>query len=498
MSALRDYQAQALTDLRRSVATGHRAPVLVSPTGSGKTVIAKALIESAANKGRSVLFLAPRRELIFQTCEKLDAAGVDFGVIMAGQQPRRWAAVQVACIPSILARWTRGERLPEADLICVDEAHLSIADGTQRVLAAYPDAVKIGLTATPARTDGRGLGAVYDDLVMGPTVAWLTQHGHLVPARYFAPSKPDLVGVRMQAGDYNQKQLGERMAPLVGDVVTNWLRIAPDRKTVVFSVNVAHSQALREQFTAAGVRAEHLDGTTPNDERAAILARLRDGATQVLTNCDVCTYGWDEPSISCAVLARPTKSLPRYFQMVGRVLRPYAGKTDCLVIDHGGTVDEFGFVDEPVEWKLDADGKVQERGRFEKRKESKITCADCATVYSGCRTCPHCGYEPPARLAKAIECIDDDLAELDRQKKRSNRDWTNEQKSEFYGELKHYCQTKGYSEGWASNKYRERFGVWPNAHKWAEPREPTPETLSWIRSRQIAWAKSKQRQKVAA
>jgi len=490
---LRPYQAEAVLALRRSYAAGRRAPVLVMPTGSGKTVVAKALVEGAAAKGRKVLFLAPRRELIFQTCEKLDAAGLGFGVIMAGQNPRPWEPVQVACIPSLLSRCVvRGERMPQADLVIVDEAHLSIADGTQRVLDAYPDAAKIGLTATPARTDGRGLGAVYDDMVLGPSVAELTAQGYLVPARYFAPSKPDLAGVKIQAGDYNAKQLGERMQPLVGDVVTNWLRIAAERKTVVFSVNVAHSMALCEQFQAAGIAAEHLDGTTPNDQRAAILQRLRSGKTQVLTNCDVCTYGWDEPSISCAVLARPTKSLARYLQMVGRVLRPFTGKADCLVIDHAGSVDDLGFVDEPIEWTLDADAKVTERGRFEKSKESKITCPDCATVYNG-RQCPHCGHEPPARAAKAIAHIDDDLAEIDRAKRRNKREWTHEQKARFFGELRHYAAAKGYADRWVSNRYRERFAEQPNAHKHAQMVPPTAETLSWIRSRQIAWAKSKQR-----
>lgn len=494
MSALREYQTQAVSALRRSFSSGKRAPVLVMPTGSGKTVVAKALVEGATLKRRKVLFLAPRRELIFQTCEKLDHAGISFGVIMAGQNPRPWEPVQVACIPSLLSRCIlRGRALPEADVVIIDEAHLSIADGTRRVLDGYPNAVKIGLTATPARTDGRGLGAVYDDMVMGPSVAELTAQGFLVPARYFAPSKPDLAGVKMQAGDYNQKQLGERMKPLIGDVVTNWIRIAGGRKSVVFAVNVAHSMALCEQFREAGIAAEHIDGSMENEARAAVLQRLRSGRTQVICNCLVLTYGWDEPSISCAVLACPTKSLTKYFQMVGRVLRPCDDKRDCIVIDHSCAVDEFGFVDEPVAWTLSATEKAKkESSGTQERKESKITCGDCATVYTG-RKCPQCGHEPPEREARQVAHIDDDLAELDRQKRRNNREWSNEQKAVFFGELKHYAITKGYSEGWASNQYRGRFNVWPNAHKQAPTTPPSPETLSWIKSRQIAWAKSKAR-----
>lgn len=492
--SLRNYQIKSINELRAAVSAGHRSPCLVSPTGSGKTIIAKALIEASVARKRRVLFLAPRRELIFQTREKLVHAGIQHGVIMAGETPHPWEPIQLACIPSLAARCLRrGEPLPEADLILIDEAHLSIAEGTQSLLAAYPHAIKIGLTATPARTDGRGLGLVYSALVMGPTVAELTEQGNLVPARYFAPTKPDLEGVKIQAGDYNAKQLGERMQPLVGDIVANWLRIARDRKTVVFAVNVAHSMSLCEQFLSAGIAAEHLDGTTPNDERAAILLRLRRGETQVLTNCDVCTYGWDEPSISCAVLARPTKSLARYFQMVGRVLRPFEGKADCIVIDHAGSVDEIGFVDEPVQWSLDTEGKVQDRQQ-QTRKVGKITCPDCATVYTGVRICPHCGREPDPRKVRAIDVADGDLTELDRQKKRENREWSTRGKAVFFGELLGLSQERGYSSGWAANQYRQKFGVWPNAHRDQVPLSASAETRAWVKSRLIAYAKSKQRE----
>lgn len=492
---LRPYQRAAVGSLRESVRRGCKSPLLVCPTGSGKTVIAKAVIEASAAKGRRCLFLAPRRELIYQTSEKLSRAGIHHGVIMAGEGANRWARVQVACIPSLLQRCirTHREQLPEADIVIVDEAHLSIADGTQEVLNAYPNAIKIGLTATPARTDGRGLGEFYDDLILGPSVQELTDLGFLVPARYFAPSKPDLEGVKIQAGDYNQKQLGERMQPLVGDVVTNWLRIARDRKTVVFSVNVAHSLSLCEQFRAAGIVAEHIDGRMENHERAAILRRLTTGKTQVICNCLVLTYGWDAPAISCAVLACPTKSVTKYLQMVGRVLRPSEGKADCIVIDHAGAVDDLGFADEPRPWSLDADTKIQDRQTNAKeRKASKVTCGDCATVYVG-RICPHCGKEAPARPPKAIDFMDGELSELDRAKKRG-RKFTAAEKESFYGQLRHYAGQHCYSDGWASHKFRERMGVWPNSFKAASLVVPTPETLAWIRSRQIAWSKSKARQ----
>lgn len=501
MSDLRPYQSAAVEALRSSLAHGRRSPCLVAPTGSGKTHIASALIAGAVAKAKRVLFLAPRRELIYQTAGKLVREGIPHGVIMADETARPWEPVQVACIPTLHARCLRTHRmpLPDADVLIVDEAHLSIARSTIDLMRAYPNAVKVGLTATPARTDGRGLGLVYDDLVQGPSVAELTAQGWLVPARYFAPSKPDLAGVAITGGDYNQRQLGERMddTRLVGDVITNWARICSDRKTVVFAVNVAHSLHLRERFAAVGVNAEHLDGHTPNAERAAILQRLRAGQTQVLCNCDVLTYGWDEPSIACAVMARPTKSLTRYFQMVGRVLRPSEGKDDCIVIDHAGAVDEFGFVDEPVAWALDPRGKIADRKRREAKSasEHKITCGECATVFLAARYCPHCGHDCSQRYARAIECADAELAELDREKRRKAKaEWTSERKAQFYAELKGYAQAKGYNPHWADHKFRERLQVWPNAYKHVAPTAPGLETRGWITSRNIAYAKRKPQQ----
>src|SRR5581483_7514788 len=285
---LRDYQTAAVNNLRASLARGNRSPLLTAPTGSGKTIIARALVEGANAKGKRVLFLAPRRELIFQTCEKLESAGIPYGVLMAGQVPRPWEPVQVACVPTLTTRCLRNKTqpLPKADLLIVDEAHWSIAQQTRALLDAYPEAVKVGLTATPARADGRGLGAMYDDLVLGPSVAELTAQGHLAPVRYFAPTKPDLAKVKIVRGDYDQTQLGHRMddPKLVGDIVANWARIAPTRKTVVFAVNVSHSMHLRDRFLELGVNAEHLDGATPKEQRAAMLQRLRSGETQVLCN----------------------------------------------------------------------------------------------------------------------------------------------------------------------------------------------------------------------
>lgn len=474
------------------------------PTGSGKTIVAKEIIDGAVRKGGRVLFLAPRRELIYQTAEKLTQAGISYGIMMAGETPKAWHGVQVACIPTFHRRCIQSQRasLPDAAVVLVDEAHLAVAQTTQEILAKYPDAVKIGLTATPCRGDGKGLGEVFDSIVLGPSVAELMADGFLVNARYFAPSSLDLTGVKITAGDYNEGQLGTRMDQpmLVGDIVTNWSRIAPDRVTVVFAVNVAHALHIRDEFEKAGVPTAHIDGETPNEDRKAILRGVSEGRIQVLTSVDVCTYGWDSPRVSCAILARPTKSITRYLQSVGRVLRPFPGKADCIVIDHAGNVDEHGFADELREWSLaGAVKKDRERSSGEKAKErSEVTCGTCKFVFRAQSHCPNCGAEVLKRKAAEIETVDDDLQELDRKKKRLNKELTHEQKGVFFAELKGYAIDHNLKDGWAAHKYRERFGVWPNAHRGMNARKPTSETISFIKHLAIKWRKQQEKQRAAA
>ncbi|WP_376690095.1 DEAD/DEAH box helicase [Wenzhouxiangella sp. EGI_FJ10409] len=501
MTSLRPYQSDAVDALRASLAQGRRAPCLVMPTGSGKTHVAAHLIRACVDKGNRAVFLAPRRELIYQTSEKLAGVDVNHGVLMAGEPRSLYPEVQVGCIPTMYRRCIADERLPlpKADLVLVDEAHLSIAKTARAIIDAYVDkgAAVIGLTATPCRSDGAGLGQIYDDLVEGPSVATLINEGHLVPARYFAGAKPDLEGVKVQAGDYNQRELGERVnrVELIGDVVENWARIARDRQSFVFAVNVSHSRALCEEFQAIGVKAEHLDGHTPNDERAEILERLRRGDTQVITNCDVLSYGVDFPPVSAVVLAKPTKSIARYFQMVGRGLRTHPRKDDCLVLDHAGAVQQIGFVDDPMPWSLEGKETVQDRIAGERSEPEPIQCGDCGAEFRPARECPNCGAEQGGTYSKAIEAHEAELREIDRQRKLADaRQWTFEDKRRFYAELKAIAQRHGYKPGWVAHKYRTKTGVWPQGLKDEPPIEPSLETQAWVRSQNIRFAKRQKRE----
>jgi DNA repair protein RadD len=498
MSAeLRPYQLDVIEKCRENIPGGLHKQIVVAPTGSGKTIVAGSIIKSAIAKGSRALVLGHTREIIKQTSDKLSAEGIEHGIIQAGFPARPDRQVQVATVQTLSSRAMRSSRmeLPPADLLIVDECQHATARTWRNIIEEYPQAALIGLTATPCRGDGRGLGGIFDVIVECPQVPELIKQGYLVGTRVFAPVNPDLRGVEVRKGDYVESQLAERMDKdaLVGDIVTHWHRHGERRRTVCFAVNVAHSLHIRNEFLKAGVRAEHVDGSTPKPERDAALARLASGETEIVTNCMVLTEGWDLPAVACCILARPTKKMGLYRQMVGRVLRPAPGKSNAIVLDHAGATYRHGFVEDPVTWTLDPEKRAESKAHAARQADGYrsrfIDCASCGSIRVAGERCGHCGHLPQRR-GNAVEYRDGDLALVDRKTRIAEKLSDPAERMRWHSMLAHIADERGYKPGWASHKFKERFGTWPLL-RYPSLTQPTPEVLSWVRSRNIAWAKRK-------
>jgi len=393
--ALRPYQERAIERLCARTRAGARRLLIVAPTGAGKTTIAGFVIADAIARGLRVLFVAHRRELISQAYARLLQLGVPehaIGVLMGADARRRpGAMVQVASIDTL-----RHRAKPVAELVFVDEAHRALAVSYRELAAYYPDAIQIGLTATPYRADGRGLGEQYEELIVVASPRELIADGFLVAPRVFTVPRGELAGldrVRTRGGDYDEgalAQLVDRPA-LVGNIVEHWQRHAAGIRTVVFAVSVAHSRHIAARFRDAGVSAEHLDGATDVAERDAILRRLDEGRTLVVTNCNVLCEGWDQPSVKCAVLARPTKSVSLYLQQAGRILRPWRSQ-DALILDHGGCALEHGLPQADREYSLDTKPRVR-RGEQAAHATPVKVCDECHAVAAlAAAVCEACGF----------------------------------------------------------------------------------------------------------
>lgn len=452
---LRPYQIKAIENVKRVLRAKVRRVLICAPTGSGKTLTSGAIIRGAHAKGSRVLFVAHRKELVDQSVKALMRLGISsIGVIRAGDKRRDLSQpIQVASIQTLARR----KRLdPAPHIIFIDECHRAAAAAYQTHLyEAYPNAIVIGLTATPCRTDGKPLAGSFDEKVDVASYSELIASGHIdEPLVYSTPVLPDMTTVRTSGGDFNQDDLEEAMnkGALIGDIGMQWQKRNEGRRTVVFAVSVEHSKNIVEMFKGLGVRAEHLDGTTPEDERAAILARLESGQTQLVSNCNVLTEGWDQPSVKCLILARPTKSLALYMQSAGRCLRPWGGIRP-IILDHGGNVDRHGLPHEDREWSLSK--KMKKRSGAPPVK----ACPACfGFVAASAQTCPLCGHvfaAAPEEDVKAAESVPVDLAlrTLD----------GDDAKLRFFRQLHKTCRERGWKAGAVAHRYRAKFDEDPPA-----------------------------------
>ncbi len=493
---LRPYQAAAIEMLRRSLGAGKRRPLLQAPTGWGKTRVAAEIVNSALAKNKRVVFVVPALTLIDQTLEAFFDDGVlDMGVIQGQHMETDWSRpVQIASVQTLARR-----RYPKADLVLVDEAHRWFEHYAKWM--HHPDWERvpfIGLSATPWT---KGLGKHYDDLIISATTQSLIEEGYLAPFRVFAPSHPDLAGVKTVAGDYHEGQLATVMnkAPLVADIVETWINRGENRPTLCFGVDRAHAKHIQQRFEAAGIPCGYQDAFTTDAERTQIKRDFHSGALKVVSNVGTLTTGvdWD---VRCIILARPTKSEILFVQIIGRGLRTAPGKADCLILDHSDSHLRLGFVTDIQHESFDSGEKGAK-----KKSEGPLPkeCPKCTYLRPArVASCPNCGFKPEVK--NKIQSAEGELIELRPNGKERGvpAGYVKLQgrlipNGEFYGQLKHYARSKNYSEGWAANQYRSKTGTWPNYYRDVADMVVSYEVQSWIKSRQIAWAKSKRKAEAA-
>ena len=406
---LRPYQDAIIQKARANFVMGRRSQLLVLPTGGGKTVCFSYMAGRAVEKGLRVWILAHRVELLDQISRTLREFAVPHGVIAPGYIADRRKPVQVASVFTLARRL---ERYDPPDLIIVDEAHHAISASTWgKVITAFPAAKLLGVTATPIRLSGEGLGDLFETMVQGPTMRELIDLGALSPYRLFAPAGVDLTGVHTRMGDFVRGEIEAAMdkPSITGDAVSHYRKLAPGRRAVAFCVSVEHAVHVAEQFRAAGISAQAIDGGMDRTLRASVLSEFSAGRIQVLASCDLISEGFDVPAIEAAILLRPTQSLGLYLQQVGRALRTFPGKTEAVILDHAGNVKRHGLPDEERVWSLDG---TQRRKGAQKSEIPVKTCGSCfATVHSAATHCS-CGFEFPVQR-REVEHVDGELQEID-------------------------------------------------------------------------------------
>jgi superfamily II DNA or RNA helicase len=433
---LRDYQAKAFDEIRVKFREAEQHPVLfVLPTGGGKTYTFSAIADSAARRGREVIIIVHRKELLTQASASLTNLGIEHGLISPFFTPNPHVLVQVASVDTLLIRLKKKPHKPKPGglLVIFDEAH-HVVDSNKwgRAFDALGRPHMLGVTATPVRTDGKGLGAhaggVFKSMVLGPSVAELIERGMLVnPIVYTSYETPDFSDLKTNKdGDYNLQDLAAKVdkPKITGDAVDHYSRICPGAKAIVFCASIAHAKHVAEAFNAAGFKFELLVGAPEmsDAERTAVNRKLRRGEIDGACTVDLVSEGYDLPDLECCIMLRHTASEGLFLQQVGRIMRPSEAKRGCWLLDHVGNVGrlvdgEFkrkhGLPNEVREWSLD--GRRKKKRKKDQDDEPTIAmkqCPKCFAVHAPATHCPACGYEYPA-AARELEQVDGELVPLD-------------------------------------------------------------------------------------
>lgn len=442
---LRDYQQNAVDEIRAAFSLGVRRPLLVAPTGAGKTVIFCHIAQAASALGNRVTILVHRQELVDQTSRALDANGVPHGIIAGGRTDSRAHLVQVASVQTLARRLHKYET---PQIVIVDEAHHAIAGTWRSVLQHYASARVLGVTATPLRLDGKGLDSVFDKLILGPKVGELIEQGFLSRPQYWSKPLMDASNARITMGDYVIEDLNAMLTDaIMGDAVTEYKRRADGLPAIAFCPSVNRAQAVAAAFRSAGYCWATIDGTLDKGVRRELVEMLGDGRLHGLSACEIVSEGFDLPVVTAAILLRPTASLSMHLQQIGRVLRTHATKARAIIIDHAGNLHKHGAAEDEREWSLSA--RKKKKGKTEAAMKDCPSCYCCVAL--GCLICPECGHRFKTEERKVSE-IDGDLVEFN---PSTHNLATLMASAKTLSDFQRIAKMKGYKPGWAWHQVKK-------------------------------------------
>jgi superfamily II DNA or RNA helicase len=448
---LRDYQLKAVNDTYAAIREGHKRIVIASCTGSGKTVVMGKIASDIFSKGKKCLVIVDDSPLIEQTIDKFAKYGLKVGVIKSGYMEKRQLNIQVASVDTLIRR-----EFPSADVVFIDECHLSYAKKYERIFEHYRDKIFIGFSATPERMNKReSLTKDWEYMVRGLTLMESIAGGYNVPLIvYPLPHKSLGLGhIKIKKGDYDESQLALTMTQekVIDRAIDDWEKYAFNRPTICFAVNRDHSKIFCDRLRNRGISAEWIDGTTTDEDRKAKYSRLRSGETKILCSVNVLSVGFDEPCISAIISCRPSKSNVIWIQQCGRGSRLFEGKEDCIIIDHSENTWNLGH---PMEY---VPPDLQSLPDKEKQEAPVKICPECdCAVLSFMMECPQCGYQFPAKNDRKE--YEGDLKEVS---PVINNDKLREQRC-YYQELLLEAFNNQWSPDYASVRYKEKFGFFPN------------------------------------
>lgn len=461
---LRDYQLKGVEEIRNRFKAGDSNVLFQLPTGGGKTIVFSHIAESAASRGNRVLILVHRAELVRQASSSLQNIGVAHGVVAPRYTPAPWEMAQVASVQTLVNRL---HTIMPPQLIISDECHHANASSWSKIFSYFKDAKILGVTATPTRLDGKGLGrecgGFFDSMVLGVPVSELIARGFLARPRVFAPPGVDTSNLRKKDGEFVSGEVAELMdkPTITGCAVDHYRKLCNNVPAIAFCASVTHAEHVAAQFSAAGYRAASIDGKMKDLERKQLITDLGNGKLHVLTSCDIISEGTDIPIVGAAILLRPTASMGLYLQQVGRALRMYEGKTEAIILDHVGNTMRHGMPDADREWTLDG----ERRGKKGKKEEQDIAVKQCKECY-GCHppapACPYCGYVYEV-TARELQQTEGELQEIDTKRleqieadKAKMFARREEGMCSTLADFQELAKKRGYAPGWAHYRHKAR------------------------------------------